>query len=133
MGNSTDYLGIRLSKELYADFMTYCKTNKISVAYAIELLADECIKRNNVPFSLGVSNDANLKYEVWRKKTEDGKTITNEARKSIFFERNKREDFQKICEDKIGLKMSNVVKAFMVYCITNEPPLPYSFENKGDK
>ena len=132
MGNSTDYLGIRLSKELYEDFKAYCKRRNLSVAGAIELLADECIKKNNVPFALGVSNEANLRYEVWREKTADGKEKTNEARKSIFLERSRREAFQKVCEEKICLKMSNVVKAFMIYCVTCEPKLPYSFDSKGD-
>lgn len=116
MGNTTDYLGIRISKDLYEDFKKYCKSRDISVACAMELLADECIKRKNVPFSLGSANEANLKYSG------------SESRQSLLLERNKREMFQTVCEEHICLKMSNVVKAFMVYCITYRPKLPYSFD-----
>ena len=42
--------------------------------------------------------------------------------------KNKKELFQIICENDIGLKMSNVVKAFMIYCVTYSPKLPYSFD-----
>ena len=114
MGNSTDYLGLRVNKDLYEDFKIYCKKREISVAFALELLADECIKLKKLPFILDV-NEANLKY--------DG----NEARKSVFLERSHREEFQSVCENNICLKMSNVVKAFMIYCVTYSPKLPYSF------
>lgn len=119
MGNITDYLGIRVSKDLYEDFKEYCKHRDISVAFSIELLVDECIKRQNVPFSIGSSNESNIKYSG------------NESRKSILLERNKRELFQKVCDEHICLKMSNVVKAFMIYCVTYNPKLPYSFDKDG--
>lgn len=116
MRNSSDYLGIRINKELYEDFKQYCKGREISVAFAMELLADECIKRKKAPFPLGVTNDANLKYSG------------NESRQSLILEKNKKELFQIICENDIGLKMSNVVKAYMIYCVTYRPKLPYSFD-----
>ena len=115
MGTGTDYLGIRINSCLYEDFKEYCKEKDISVSFAITLLADECIKSKKVPFTIGCSNEANLKYSG------------NESRKSILFEKNKREQFQNVCEEKICLKMSNVVKAFMIHCVINNPNLPYSF------
>ena len=116
MGNSTNYLSVRISKELYGEFKDYCKSRDISIAFAMELLVDECIKHKNVPFSLWSYNEANLKYSG------------NESRQSIFIENDKREMFREICEEHICLKMANVVKAFMIYCVTYRPKLPYSFD-----
>ena len=116
MGNSTNYLSVRISKELYGEFKDYCKSRDISIAFAMELLVDDCIKNKNVPFSLGSYNEAYLKYSG------------NESRQSIFIESDKREMFREICEEQICLKMANVVKAFMVYCVTYKPKLPYSFD-----
>ncbi len=116
MGNSTNYLSVRISKELYGEFKDYCKERGISIAFAMELLVDECLKNKNVPFSLGSYNEANLKYSG------------SESRQSIFIESDKREQFREICEEHICLKMANVVKAFMVYCVTYRPKLPYSFD-----
>lgn len=117
MAKSTDYLGIRISTELYEDFKKYCKSREISIAFAVELLVDECIKNKNLPFLMGAHDDV-LKYNG------------TESRKSIYLERSKRELFQEVCEKNIYLKMSNVVKAFMVYCVINNPMLPYSFDKR---
>lgn len=116
MEKSTDYLGIRLNKELYDDFKSYCKERNISITFAIELLVDECIINKKVPFALGESSDHNLKY---------GDSL---ARKSLAMSRSKRDKFQKICEEKLCLSMASVIKAFMVYCVEHKPKLPYSFE-----
>ena len=116
MGNNTNYLSVRISQDLYGQFKDYCKSRNISIAFAMELLVDECIKNKNVPFSIGSENEANLRYSG------------NESRQSIFIESSKREHFRLICEDYICLKMANVVKAFMIYCVTYKPMLPYSFD-----
>ena len=116
MGNNTNYLSVRISKELYGEFKNYCKEREISISFAMELLVDECIKNKNVPFPLGSYNEANLKFS------------SNESRQSILMDSDKREQFRELCEEHICLKMANVVKAFMIYCVTYRPKLPYSFD-----
>ena len=116
MEKSTDYIGIRLSKNLYEDFKEYCKSREISITFAMELLVDECIMNNRIPFALGESSEHYLKYS------------DSQARKSLFMARSKRDKFQSLCEDKLCLSMAGVIKAYMVYCVEHKPKLPYSFK-----
>lgn len=100
---ASNYLSLRMNKDLKDDFYGFCKSKGFTAGRALKYFSHQFVKAKKLPFSI----DEETKYP------ED-----NFVRCTIYLDHATKQAFSDAC-DEYGLPMSIVVRAYMNYCVVN--------------
>lgn len=110
-----DYLlNIRCPKELRENFALFCDSCGLTMSEAVNMLVQEAIAVDGVPFRIGVTDMSGIK-EMSGNGFED--------RFNVRINKENREAFTAVCKG-VGLPMAKVVKMFMIRCL-HEGKIPF--------
>ena len=103
----SEYLSLRVNKNLKDDFNAVCKKRGYTPSRAVRLFCINYIKDKKAPYP-------DMLNRIRKYSDEDLERVGFRIVKAV------RSDFQAICKENGEDKMSNVIRAFMDYCATND-------------
>lgn len=105
-------ISMRLNIILKERFDVFCKKSRISVTHAINILIDETIKKNRIPFQINklIENSLN---------DSENLLSSGNGRIGIEIETETKRRFRCICEES-GYSMGMVIRVWMQRCIQTQ-------------
>lgn len=99
-------MAIRIDANLKRDFETFCKSVGMTANSAVNLLMRRTVEMQRIPFEVTVNTIV--------QDSAEGQTL----RSALRVNGQLKKEFQATCKT-IGIKMSRLIKMFMLSCISN--------------